>query len=88
MGKRKYSVPFITETTDIYEVEAQSPAHAAFDAGEQRRAGTPPTHSHATTRLGTTKLTLEPTPIDEMNARLDAIGEDNVTEIRPGKTPA
>ena len=81
MGKRTYSVPFITETTDIYEVIAQSTAHAAFDAGEQRRAGKPPTHSHATTRLGTTKVTL---PDDDAPTSAEIV-EAKVTDIR--KTP-
>lgn len=58
--KRRYSVPFITETIEIYEIDAESPAHAAFEAGKmQADPVAAPTHSHSTTRLGTTKLTIE-----------------------------
>lgn len=56
---RRYSVPFITETIEIFEVVAESPAHAAYEAGILRAEQASPTHHHATTRLGTTKLTIE-----------------------------
>jgi len=61
---RRYSVPYITETTDIFEVDAKSGADAVLKAEELRRAGTTPTHSHTSKfAIGSVKptLTVDPT---------------------------
>jgi len=59
MAKRLYSVPFHTHTTDVFEVEASSPAEAAMHATLARQSGSEPTHSHVTKfSIGTVKATI------------------------------
>lgn len=63
MAKRTYSVPFHTHTTEIYEVEASSPAEAAMKATLAREAHEAPTHHHvAKFSIGTVKATVVDDP--------------------------
>jgi len=60
MANRKYSVPFTTETIEIFEVEATSPAEAAKIASTRRLVGHAPTHHRVTKfNIGACKPTIE-----------------------------
>lgn len=59
MAKRTYVVPFHTHTTDLFKVEATSPAEAAMLATERRMNGDEPDHRHvASFKIGTVKSAL------------------------------
>lgn len=56
MAKGIYPVPFITETTEIFNVEASSPSEATMKATLAREAGAEPDHRRVTKfKLGTVK---------------------------------
>ena len=59
----KFTVPFITETTELWEVEARSANEATMIATTARLAGDDPTHVHVSKfKLGSVRTTLqEPT---------------------------
>ena len=56
----KFNVPFITETTRIYTVEARTKVEATMLATEARLADEPPTHEfESKTRIGTVSAPVE-----------------------------
>lgn len=56
MAKGIYPVPFITETVDIYNVEASSPSEATMKATIAREKGETPSHTRVNKfKLGTVK---------------------------------
>lgn len=56
----KFTVPFITEITELYEVDARSGNEATMVATERRLRGDDPTHKHVTKfRLGVVRTTIE-----------------------------
>ena len=63
----KFTVPFITETTELFEVEARSANEATMLATTMRIAGDSPTHSHVSKfKLGVVRTTIiEDVPADE-----------------------
>lgn len=74
---KRWSVPFITETTDIWEVEAPNERSAVMEAttkrasylhdtesGHEVKASDKPTHSHMTKFvLGTVRTTVDPSTV-------------------------
>lgn len=63
----KFTVPFITETTELYEFDARSATEATMMATLARAEGVPPTHTSVTKfRLGSVRSTIvEPNPASD-----------------------